>query len=242
MKTKMPENVLLIENEPSIAGSMWRNLTELGLSVSVAESAERAREMISAVLPDLILLNWTLPGEPAGSFATQLRANASTQHVPLIMVGAYEERRRNIINARITPDAHIPRPLDRDDLVARVRAVLRLRQFPRLIDEPVMIDGLRVDPATRRVTHEQDSVQTQLAVGPTEFRILYFLMTNPGRVFDRAQIMAAIWNDPQTRKERSIDGYVKRLRTALAPQHYDQQIEAVRGFGYRFSVNQSLDT
>ncbi|WP_438397009.1 winged helix-turn-helix domain-containing protein [Caballeronia sp. DA-9] len=233
----MPTNVLLVESAPTLAESIRRNLTELGLSVSVAESAERAREMISAVLPDLILLSWTLPGQPGGMFATQLRANINTQKVPLIMVGAYEERHRNIINSRVVPDAHIPRPMDRDDLVARVRAVLRLRQIPRLIDEPITVVGLKIDPTTRKVFYEKDGLQTVLSVGPTEFRILYFLMSNPGIVFSRSQLMEAIWSDHHLRKERSIDIYIRRLRNALAPQKCDQKIEAVRGYGYRFSVD-----
>jgi two-component system, OmpR family, phosphate regulon response regulator PhoB len=233
----MRRNVLIVENAAPIAELIRANLTRAGLSVAVADCAESARNMISVVLPDLILLNWALPGQTGGSFATQLRANVHTQHVPLIMIGDPEEKRRTVGNSRVTADGHIARPWQREELIARVKAVLRRRQIPRLTDEAVTVGSLRVDPATRRVLFERDGTQLLLRVGPTELRLLYFLMTNPGRVFSRAQLMEHVWGDQDLQDERSVDGYVKRLRNALEPGACDKMIEAVRGFGYRLALD-----
>ena len=233
----MRRNVLIVENAELIAESISAYLTRAGLSVAVADCAESARKMISVVLPDLILLNWMLPGQTGGSFATHLRANVHTQHVPLIMIGDPKEKRRTVVNSRVTADGHIARPWQREELIARVMAVLRRRQIPRLTDEAVTGGGLYVDPATRKVLFERDGTQLLLRVGPTELRLLYFLMTNPGRVFSRAQLMEHVWGDQDLLDERSVDGYVKRLRNALKPGACDKMIEAVRGFGYRLALD-----
>ena len=228
-------NVLIIENAALVAESIRANLTRAGLSAAVADSAERARDMMSVVLPDLILLNWSLPGQPDGRFATQLRANVHTQNVPLIIMGDYEDWRRTADRFRITVDGYVARPWQREELIARVGAVLRLRQIPRLTDEAVSLGGLTIDPATRKVLVDRDGIEVLLPVGPTELRLLYFFMTNPDRLFSRAQLMEQVWGGYDLRDERSVDGYVRRLREALKPGACNRMIEAVRGFGYRFS-------
>jgi two-component system phosphate regulon response regulator PhoB len=230
-------NVLIVENAAPVAESIRANLTQAGLSAAVADSAEGAREMISVVLPDLILLNWVLPGEPDGRFATQLRANVHTQNVPLIIMGDCENWRRTADRFRITVDGYVAKPWQRGELIARVGAVLRLRQIPRLTDEAVSLGGLTIDPATRRVLVERDGTKLVLPVGPTELRLLYFLMTNPNRIIRRAELMEQVWSGQDLRDERSVDGYVRRLRGALQAGASDKMIKAVRGFGYQFSVD-----
>jgi two-component system, OmpR family, phosphate regulon response regulator PhoB len=194
---------------------------------------------MSVVLPDLILLNRMLPGTEGGSFARQLRENMHTRNVPFIMLGACKNERRDLHERYSDLDDCVARPSQQEELISRVAAVLRQRRIPRLSDEAVSINGLSLEPSSRRVLMSVRGAKLVLHVGPTELRLLYFFMTHPDRVYSRTDLLEHVWGGRDFLNERSVDSYVKRLRASLRPGACDHMIESVRGFGYRFALENS---
>jgi len=228
----MPVNVLVVEDEPAIQELIAVNLEHAGHRVIRAKDAETALGLVRSTLPDLLLIDWMLPGMSGASLARQLRQDERTRQIPIIMLTARSAEQDKIAGLEAGADDYVTKPFSPKELVARIKAVLR-RRAPQATDDPVQSAGLRLDPATRRVFGDS----TQLDLGPTEFRLLHFLMTHAERVHSRAQLLDRVWGDHVFIEERTVDVHIRRLRKSLEPTGHDRLIETVRGAGYRFSAN-----
>jgi two-component system, OmpR family, phosphate regulon response regulator PhoB len=227
--------VLVVEDESAIAELMAINLRHAGFEVSVAADAEKAQLAVDRVLPDLVLLDWMLPGGSGISLARRWRGDPRTKELPIIMLTARAEEQDKIAGLDAGADDYLTKPFSTKELLARIRAVLR-RKAPEALDSAVEVAGLKLDPATRRVTRAVAGETRELKIGPTEFRLLHFLMTHPERVHSRAQLLDRVWGDHVFIEERTVDVHVKRLREALAPAQCQGLIETVRGAGYRLTA------
>ena len=226
--------IVVVEDEPAIAELIAINLRHAGHEVTLAATADQARQAIDAVLPDLVLLDWMLPGQSGLALARQWRGAARTRELPIIMLTARGEEQDKVAGLDAGADDYLTKPFSTNELMARIRAVLR-RKAPESLDEPVVLAGLQLDPTTRRVSGGVDGVRIELKLGPTEFKLLHFLMTHPERVHSRAQLLDRVWGDHVFIEERTVDVHVKRLREALSPAQAAGMLETVRGAGYRFS-------
>ena len=222
--------VLVVEDESAIAELISLNLRHAGYEVTLAASAEQAQAAVDGVLPDLVLLDWMLPGQSGLALARRWRAEARTRELPIIMLTARAEESDKVAALDAGADDYLAKPFSTNELMARIRAVLR-RKAPEALDAAVEVGGLKLDPSTRRVTRGD----IELKLGPTEFRLLHFLMTHPERVHSRAQLLDRVWGDHVFIEERTVDVHVKRLREALAPAQCSQMVETVRGAGYRLT-------
>ena len=223
----MSARVLVVEDEPQIQELVAVNLEHAGYRVVRAASAEEAEAAIRGELPDVVVLDWMLPGESGVSFARRLRSDARTRDLPILMLTARAMEQDKISGLEAGADDFLTKPFSPRELNARIKAVLR-RRAPELSDEAVEIAGLRLDPAARRVTANGK----RLALSPSEFRLLQFLMTHPGRVYTRAQLLDQVWGDHVFIEERTVDVHIRRLRKALEPSRHDRLIDTVRGAGY----------
>ena len=230
----MASNILIVEDEPAIAELLAVNLRHAGHCPILAGSAEEALRLIRDILPDVMLIDWMLPGMSGVALARELRAGTRTREIPLILLTARSEEADTIAGLDAGADDYITKPFSPKELLARIRAVLR-RRAPQLTDEPVRAGGLAVDPATRRVTFQADGVERELKLGPTEFKLLHFMMTHPERVHSRGALLDKVWGDHVFIEERTVDVHIKRLREALAPAQCAELVETVRGAGYRFT-------
>jgi len=229
-------SVLVVEDESAIAELIAINLRHAGFEVALAADAERAQAAVDRVLPDLVLLDWMLPGQSGVQLAKRWRADARTREMPVIMLTARAEEADKITGLDAGADDYLTKPFSPKELMARIRAVLR-RKAPEALDNAVELSGLRLDPATRRVTRSIDGVPREVRLGPTEFRLLHFLMTHPERVHSRGQLLDRVWGDHVFIEERTVDVHIKRLREALTPVQCAGLIETVRGAGYRLSAS-----
>ena len=227
-------SVLVVEDESAIAELIAINLRHAGFDVTVATDAESANREVDRVLPDLVLLDWMLPGQSGVQLARRWRADVRTRELPLIMLTARSDEADKITGMDAGADDYLTKPFSTKELLARIRAVLR-RKAPEALDTAVDVSGLRLDPATRRVTRRIGDDLREVKIGPTEFRLLHFLMTHPERVHSRAQLLDRVWGDHVFIEERTVDVHVKRLREALAPVQCSALIETVRGAGYRLT-------
>lgn len=227
----MSTTILVIEDEPAIQELIAVNLSFAGHKVLRAYDAEQAQTLIRAELPDLILLDWMLPGISGITLAKKLRSDERTQQVPVIMLTAKGAENDKIEGLEAGADDYITKPFSPKELLARIKAVLR-RRAPQLTDDQIEIGTLRLDPATHRVT----GADKTLTIGPTEFRLLHFFMTHTERVFSRTQLLDKVWGDHVFVEERTVDVHIRRLRKALEPTQHDGHIETVRGAGYRFAA------
>ena len=222
--------VLVVEDEEAIAELIAINLRHSGFQVEIAVNAERALAAVDRVLPDLAIIDWMLPGQSGLGLAKRWRSQARTRELPMIMLTARADEADKIAGLDAGADDYLTKPFSTNELMARIRAVLR-RKAPEALDSVVIAGGLRLDPATRRVSRNEREVK----LGPTEFRLLHFLMTHPERVHSRAQLLDRVWGDHVFIEERTVDVHVKRLREALSPVQCAGMIETVRGAGYRLS-------
>ena len=223
--------VLVVEDEAAIAELISLNLRHAGYEVTVAADADRALAAVDGVLPDLVVMDWMLPGQSGLALAKRWRAQARTRELPIIMLTARADEGDKISGLDAGADDYLVKPFSPHELMARIRAVLR-RKAPEALDAAVEVGGLKLDPATRRVTRDEQEVK----VGPTEFRLLHFFMTHPERVHSRQQLLDRVWGDHVFIEERTVDVHVKRLRETLAPARCSHMIETVRGAGYRLTV------
>jgi two-component system phosphate regulon response regulator PhoB len=230
----MPSSILVVEDEPAISELIAVNLQHAGHCPIRAYNAEQAQNLISDVLPDLVLLDWMLPGKSGIAFARDLRTNERTKHIPIIMLTARGEEQDKVLGLEIGADDYVTKPFSPKELMARIKAVLR-RRAPQLTEDLVAINGLRLDPATHRVAARAAEGEIKLDLGPTEFRLLHFFMTHPERVHSRTQLLDQVWGDHVFVEERTVDVHIKRLRAALKPAGCDAMIETVRGSGYRLA-------
>jgi len=222
--------ILVVEDEMAIAELISINLRHAGHEVTVAATAEQAQIEVDSMLPDLVVLDWMLPGQSGLLLARRWRADPRTRGLPIIMLTARGEETDKIAGLDAGADDYLTKPFSTQELMARIRAVLR-RKAPEALEEAVEIGALRIDPATRRVVVAGQDIR----LGPTEFRLLHFLMTHPERVHSRKQLLDRVWGDHVFIEERTVDVHVKRLRDALAPAQCAAMIETVRGVGYRLA-------
>lgn len=225
----MSPTILVVEDEPSIQELVAVNLKHAGFLVVKANSAEEAETMIRAALPDLVILDWMLPGQSGVALAKKLRQQERTRDLPIIMLTARVHEEDRVQGLETGADDYVTKPFSPKELVARVRAVLR-RRAPHLAGEAVEIGNLSLNPATHRVTANGQAIE----LGPTEFRLLFFFMTHPERVYSRAQLLDEVWGDHVYIEERTVDVHIRRLRLALEPTGHQEWVETVRGTGYRF--------
>jgi two-component system phosphate regulon response regulator PhoB len=226
--------IVVVEDEAAIAELIAINLRHAGYEVTVAATAEQAQRAVDAVLPDLVLLDWMLPGQSGLALARHWRASERTRTLPIIMLTARSDETDKVAGLDAGADDYLTKPFSTNELMARIRAVLR-RKAPEALEEAVEVAGLRLDPSTRRISRRTGGVEQELKMGPTEFRLLHFLMTHPERVHSRAQLLDRVWGDHVFIEERTVDVHVKRLREALAPAQFAWMIETVRGAGYRLT-------
>ena len=222
--------VLVVEDESAIAELISINLRHAGYEVRVAATSDQAQLEIDRVLPDLVILDWMLPGQSGLALAKRWRADSRTRELPLIMLTARAAEGDKVAGLDAGADDYLTKPFSTHELMARIRAVLR-RKAPEALDSAVELGPLRLDPPTRRVSRGDQEVK----IGPTEFRLLHFLMTHPERVHSRAQLLDRVWGDHVFIEERTVDVHVKRLRETLAPARCAHMIETVRGAGYRLT-------
>ena len=228
----MSATVLVVEDEPQIQELLAVNLEHSGHKVLRAASAEEAEAAIRKALPDVLVLDWMLPGESGVAFARRLRTNERTRDLPILMLTARAMEQDKISGLEAGADDYLTKPFSPKELAARIKAVLR-RRAPQLSGDAVEVEGLRLDPATRRVSADGQRVE----LAPSEFRLLHFFMTHPERVYTRAQLLDQVWGDHVFIEERTVDVHIRRLRKALAATGHDRLIDTVRGSGYSFRTD-----
>ena len=226
----MPVNILVVEDEPAIQELIAVNLEHAGHHAIRSKDAEGALAIVRDALPDLMLIDWMLPGMSGVALARQLRQDERTKQIPIILLTARSAESDKIAGLEAGADDYVTKPFSPKELLARIKAVLR-RRAPQMTDDPVDMGGLRLEPATHRVFGAQRPVN----LGPTEFRLLHFLMTHAERVHSRAQLLDQVWGDHVFVEERTVDVHIRRLRKALEPTGHDRLVETVRGSGYRFT-------
>lgn len=225
----MTVHVLVVEPDPAVRQLLALNLTRAGHDVASCLDAEAALVLIDDSLPDMLLLEWDLPGQSGQTLIRRLRAHPRTRELPIIMVSARTGEHDAIFALESGADDYLTKPFNPRELLARIGAVLR-RRMPHVSHDAVQMAGLRLDPGTQRVS----AGARQLALGPVEFRLLNFLMHHPERVHTRSQLLDKVWGRHAVLDERTVDTHVGRLRNALQPSGHGEHIETVRGTGYRF--------
>ena len=224
--------ILVVEDEAAIAELVAINLRHGGFEVVLSADAEQAQAEVDRVVPDLVILDWMLPGQTGLQLARRWRSQARTKALPVIMLTARALDADKVAGLDAGADDYLTKPFSTTELMARIRAVLR-RKSPEALDDPVEVGPLRLDPATHRVTGHGQEVK----LGATEFKLLHFLLSHPERVHSRSQLLDKVWGDHVFIEERTIDVHVKRLREALTPVRCAHLIETVRGAGYRLTLS-----
>lgn len=222
--------VLVVDDEPDIREVIRFSLEEAGFRVLEAGHADDARKVLLTESPDLLLLDWMLPGRSGLELAQQLKQNARTRALPIIMVSARGEEEDRVRGLETGADDYIAKPFSPREMVARVNAVLR-RAKPGDLDAEIEIGGLRMDNVSHRVTADGRRIE----IAPTEYRLLHFFMTHADRAFSRSQLLDQVWGDQVYVEERTVDVHVRRLRKALEVTGHDRLLQTVRGVGYRLS-------
>jgi two-component system phosphate regulon response regulator PhoB len=222
--------ILIVEDEPAIAELITLNLRHDGHEVLVAGDSQSAQDAIDRSLPDLVILDWMLPGESGVQQAKRWRRDARTRDLPIVMLTARSDERDIVQGLDAGADDYLAKPFSTTELLARIRSVLR-RRAPQALESEVQVGALKRDPSTMRVAAGDMPVK----LGPTEFRLLRFLMSHPERVHSRAQLLDRVWGDHVFIEERTVDVHVKRLREALAEANCAGMVETVRGAGYRLA-------
>jgi two-component system, OmpR family, phosphate regulon response regulator PhoB len=224
------KTVLIVEDEPAIRDMVGFALTRAGFHVDEAVDGTEAQARLAERLPDMILLDWMLPGMSGLELARRLKRDEYTREVPIIMLTARGEEDDKVGGLEAGVDDYVTKPFSPRELVARIKAVIR-RAAPEGGDKPIRVDGLCLDPGSHRVTVDDKPVE----MGPTEYRLLHFFMTHPERVYSRSQLLDQIWGRNAYVEERTVDVHILRLRKALGSGGYDRCVQTVRGAGYRFS-------
>jgi two-component system phosphate regulon response regulator PhoB len=229
-KSMAARKILVVEDEAPIRQMIAFNLTRAGFDVAEAEDCSQARLRIADSRPDLVLVDWMLPDSSGLELTRTLRRDESVREVPIIMLTARAEERDKVMGLDGGADDYITKPFSPRELLSRINAVLRRAAPPA--DEELQAGELRLDPVSHRV-HAGDR---ELALGPTEYRLLKFLMENPDRVYTRSQLLDYVWGQNVYVEERTVDVHVRRLRKALEESGTDRYVQTVRGSGYRFST------
>ena len=221
--------VLIVEDEPAIAELIAVNLRHGGFAPVVVEDSIAAQRELDAVLPDVILLDWMLPGQSGLALARYWRKQPRTKSIPILMLTARGDETDKVAGLDAGADDYITKPFSTQELLARIRAVLR-RRAPESVNDSVTVAGLVLDAATHRISFQNQ----ELKLGPTEFKLLHFLMKHAERVHSRSSLLDKVWGDHVFIEERTVDVHVKRLREALGTA--GPMVETVRGAGYRLTA------
>jgi two-component system phosphate regulon response regulator PhoB len=221
---------MIVDDEPDIRELIRFNLENAEFRVLEAGHADEARKLLSEQ-PDLILLDWMLPGRSGIELAAQLKQNPKTKQIPLIMLSARSEEEDRIRGLNTGADDYISKPFSPRELIARIQAVLR-RTLNDDNAECIEVDGLQIDHVSHRVMVHGKLVE----IAPTEYRLLYFFMTHMDRAFTRSQLLDHVWGDQVYVEERTVDVHIRRLRKVLASSGHQRLLQTVRGIGYRFSL------
>ncbi|NNF67722.1 MAG: phosphate regulon transcriptional regulator PhoB [Gammaproteobacteria bacterium] len=223
-------SILVVEDEKPIRDMVTFGLRRNGFGVSEAQSCSEAFEQLQKAMPDLVLVDWMLPDSSGLELTRSLRRDPTYRNLPVIMLTARASEDDKVDGLRSGADDYMTKPFSHRELQARIDAVLR-RLKPETSDARLVCGGLLLDPTSHRVTADGVS----LALGPTEFRLLKFLMSHPERVYSRPQLLDRVWGQNVYVEERTVDAHVTRLRKVLAVAGYDKNVQTVRGAGYRFS-------
>jgi len=226
----MMTNVLVVDDEPDIREVIRFALEGAGFRVLEAGHADEARKLLASESPDLMLLDWMLPGRSGLELAQQLKQSPKSRNLPIIMVSARGQEEDRVRGLDTGADDYIAKPFSPREMVARVNAVLR-RAKPEEPGDVIDIGGLHIDNLSHRVSADGKPVE----VAPTEYRLLHFFMTHADRAFSRSQLIDQVWGDQVYVEERTVDVHVRRLRKALETTGHDRLLQTVRGVGYRFS-------
>lgn len=226
------KRVLIVEDEPAIRDMVAFALRKAGMDAIHASDARTAQIAIGDQIPDLILLDWMLPGMPGIDLARRLRREDLTRDIPIIMLTARGEETDRVNGLDAGVDDYVVKPFSARELIARIRAVMR-RTHGEDTEGVIEIAGLRIDSAAHRVFAGDQTVP----IGPTEYRLLHFFMTHPERVYSRSQLLDHVWGGGVYVEERTVDVHIRRLRMTLTPHGMDNFVQTVRGAGYRFSSN-----
>ncbi|AOV17718.1 phosphate regulon transcriptional regulatory protein PhoB [Acidihalobacter aeolianus] len=224
-------DILLVEDEPAIREMVGFALGRAGLEVREAADVSEAQSLLAERLPDLVLLDWMLPGVSGIDYARRLKREEYTRDLPIIMLTARGDENDKVGGLDAGVDDYVTKPFSPRELVARIKAVLR-RTKPEPTEQPLSVAGLVLNSSSHRVTADG----TELEMGPTEFRLLQFFMGHPERVYSREQLLDRVWGRNAYVEERTVDVHILRLRKALTPYGYDRLVQTVRGAGYRFSA------
>ena len=225
----MAAHILVVDSDAAVQDLIRLNLTRAGYAVESSTDAECALLVLDDCLPDLLLLDWDLPGQSGIALIRRVRAQPRTRELPIIMLSQRSGEHDKIMALESGADDYITKPFGPREMIARIHALLR-RRAPQAASDSVQMAGLRLDPGTHRVT----AGNQQIALGRVEFRLLNFLMHHPERVHSRAQLLDQVWGDQVFLDERTVDAHVGRLRSALQATGHQDNIETVRGSGYRF--------
>lgn len=231
----MIQRILVVEDEPSIAELIAINLTHAGFQVEKVMQTELALSLMKDSLPDLLILDWMLPGKSGVQFSKELRANDRTRGLPILMLTAKSEESDKVMGLDSGADDYVTKPFSPKELVARVKALLR-RSLVVEDTGPLVVGPLKLDPSSHRVMAIWPNQESKLiSLGPTEYRLLQYFMANPERVHSRTSLLDKVWGNEVYIEERTVDVHIKRLRAALSPFDCDHYIETVRGSGYRIT-------
>lgn len=225
--------VLIVEDEPAIAELIAVNLRHNGFAPTWAMDSASAQRELDAVLPDVIMLDWMLPGESGLTLAKRWRSHTRTKEVPIIMLTARGDESDRVAGLDAGADDYMAKPFSTKEMLARIRAVLR-RRAPEQTEGVVTVGDLILDASTHRVTYNDQL----LKLGPTEFKLLHFLLNHAERVHSRSQLLDKVWGDHVFIEERTVDVHVKRLREALGAAGV--MVETVRGAGYRLTAQPAV--
>lgn len=225
--------ILVVEDETAISDMVGFTVERAGFRWDAAIDTKVAAEKIAERLPDLILLDWMLPGSSGIDYARRLKKDELTREIPIIMLTARGEESDKLRGFDVGIDDYISKPFSPKELVARIKAVLR-RTSPINENAICQVEELKLDTSSHRVSVQEQTID----MGPTEFKLLQFLMTHPERVYSRTQLLDFVWGSNVYIEDRTVDVHIRRLRKALGEHGYDRFIQTVRGTGYRFSAQE----
>lgn len=228
------KNILVVEDERAIREMVVFTLKRAGFAVREAEDAATARHAVADRRPDLVLLDWMLPDLSGLELARSLRREDATRELPIMMLTARAAEDDKVLGLESGADDYLTKPFSARELVARIQALLRRSAGAE--GDALTVGDLKLDPASHRVSTDG----AEVTLGPTEYRLLKFFMSQPDRVFSRAQVLDRVWGGNVYIEERTVDVHIRRLRKALAPYGCDAYIQTVRGSGYRFSPQASV--
>ncbi len=227
----MTPRILVVEDESAIRDMVSFALRRAGMDAITVPDVPAAQHAIADKLPDLILLDWMLPGTSGLEYARRLKRDELTRETPIIMLTARSEEDDRVMGLDAGLDDYVVKPFSTRELVSRIKAVLR-RTAPQIDEMRIEIGDLKIDTASQRVFVRNE----HLHLGPTEFRLLLFFMSHPERVYTRGQVLDNVWGTTVYIEERTVDVHIRRLRKALEPYNCEDYIQTVRGSGYRFST------